>query len=65
MHRRGCPAVTVKLEDNLNHFGAQRNKERILLTRHGKPVAALVPAEDWERLIVLVVHSGHHRDVYR
>ena len=22
-------------------------KERVVLTRHGKPVAVLVPAEDW------------------
>ena len=24
-------------------------KERVTLTRHGQPVAALVPVEDWER----------------
>lgn len=26
-------------------------KERIVITRHGKPVAALVPYEDWEKLM--------------
>jgi prevent-host-death family protein len=25
-------------------------KEHVVITRHGKPVAALVPYEDWEKL---------------
>jgi prevent-host-death family protein len=32
------------LVDRLIH-----RKEQIVITRHGKPVAALVPYEDWER----------------
>lgn len=47
--------MKISAADAKNQFSevvsrAAFGKERILLTRRGKPVAALVPIEDWERL---------------
>lgn len=33
------------------------DKEQVVLTRHGKPVAVLVPAEDWRRLVPKEEHQ--------
>lgn len=47
--------TTVELRKHLAEVvnAAKYRKERLVLTRHGKPVAALVPFEDYQLLEAL------------
>lgn len=48
MRRIGVSAARERLADVVAHVATRR--ERVLLTRHGRPLGALVPLEDVERL---------------
>jgi prevent-host-death family protein len=40
--------LRARIADNID--AVRMNKERVVLTNHGKPVAALVPIEDYDYL---------------
>lgn len=48
MRRIAVSAVRERIADVVAHVHVRR--ERIVLTRHGRPVGAIVPIEDLERL---------------
>lgn len=51
MRRLAVSAVRERIADVLAHVAVRR--ERIVLTRHGREVGAIVPMEDVERLRAL------------
>lgn len=51
MRRLPVSAVRERIADVLAHVNVRR--ERIVLTRHGRPIGAIVPMEDVERLDAL------------
>ena len=63
---------SVKAEEARNNFSDIVNRaayghERIIVTRRGKGVAAVVPMEDLKLIeqLVLVVRLGNRKEVYR
>ncbi len=57
--------TTVDARNNFSDVvnRAAYGKERIILTRRGKPIAAIVPAEDLERLNAIPDGGRHELDV--
>lgn len=51
MRRISVSAVRERIGDVLSHVAHRR--ERIVLTRHGREIGAIVPMEDLERLHAL------------
>jgi prevent-host-death family protein len=51
MRRLAISKVRERIADVLAHVHVRR--ERILLTRHGRPIGAIVPLDDLERLTQL------------
>jgi prevent-host-death family protein len=57
-------AVRERIADVLGHVAHRR--ERIILTRHGRELGAIVPMEDLERLRALeAVEGGRSMRAYR
>ena len=57
MRRIAVSVLRDRLGDVLSHVATQR--ERIILTRHGRRIGAIVPMEDVERLHALDAGEGH------
>lgn len=64
MRHIAVSAVRERIADVLGHVAHRR--ERIILTRHGRELGAIVPMEDLERLRSLeAVEGGRSMRAYR